>query len=66
MTFHPGEEVLVGGERFVVWGVQGDRYRLLKSTARGPVVRWAERAELSKIAAYTQPRDDTDEFVRFR
>jgi hypothetical protein len=66
MTFHHGEEVLVDGERFVIWGVEGERFRLLASTPSGPKVRWAVRSELNKIAAYTKPRDDTDEFVRFR
>jgi hypothetical protein len=66
MAFHQGEEVLFDGERYVIWGVEGERYRLLASGPGGAKFRYARSGELSKIESYTRPRDDTDHFVRNR
>ncbi len=69
MTFTHGEEVLVDGERYVISAIDGGppmRYRLLATTARGPVVRWATHHELRKIETYTTALDDTDHLVRHR
>jgi hypothetical protein len=66
MVFHHGEEVLFDGARYVIWGIEGERYRLLASGANGARIRYAHLSELSKIESYTRPRDDTDHFVRNR
>jgi hypothetical protein len=64
MVFHPGEEVLFDGARFVIWGIDGERYRLLASGPTGVKICYATANELRKIESYTQARDDTDHFVR--
>ncbi len=69
MTFTHGEEVLIGGDRYVISAIEGrppQRYRLLATAPGGPVVRWAAPAELRKIEAYTRPRPDTNYLVRHR
>jgi hypothetical protein len=66
MAFHPGEEVLFDGARFVIWGIEGGRYRLLACGPGGASIRYANANELSKIESYTRARDDTDLFVRNR
>jgi hypothetical protein len=69
MTFTVGEEVLVDGVRYVVASIEGappTRYRLLATTPRGTSVRWAAPAELGKMTAYVEPRDDTADSVRHR
>lgn len=69
MSFTVGEEVLVDGLRYVISFIEGDpphRYRLLASTRDGVQVLWAAPDRLQKISAYTRPRDDTNDVVRFR
>lgn len=66
MGFHHGEEVLLDDERFVIAGIEGDRYRLLATSASGTRIRYANAAQLHKMDAYTRPHDDTDHFVRNR
>ncbi|HLV11791.1 MAG TPA: hypothetical protein VKY42_05015 [Trueperaceae bacterium] len=61
-TFTIGEEVLYEGERYVITLRQPQppyRYRLVRTTADGPEVRWALGDDLAKITAYTEPRQDT-------
>lgn len=61
-TFTIGEEVLLEGERFVITLRQPlppYRYRLVRTTATGPEVAWAEPDELEKIERYTTPVMDT-------
>jgi hypothetical protein len=63
MDFTHGEEVLLGGERFVISTIEGSpptRYRLLASGPSGPLVVWASPRELRKIERYTHAHDDTD------
>ena len=69
MNFTVGEEVLVDEVRYVVSTIEGDppaRYRLLATTPRGAVVRWAAAGELRKMSVYVRARDDTDSSVRHR
>ena len=61
-TFTIGEEVLLDGERFVITLRQPSppyRYRLVRTTATGPQVAWAEPDDLAKIERYTTPVPDT-------
>ena len=63
-TFTIGEEVMYEGERYVITLRQPQppyRYRLVRTTSRGPVVAWAVADELEKIRSYTEPRWDTPE-----
>ena len=56
MTFTVGEEVLYGGERFVVAGIDPSRpypYRLLATTPTGARIVWAKADRLAKLANYT-------------
>jgi hypothetical protein len=56
MTFTVGEEVLYGGERFVVAGIDPSRpypYRLLATTPKGARIVWAKAKQLAKLASYT-------------
>jgi hypothetical protein len=62
MTFTVGEEVLYEEERFVVSQITTDqppRYRLIMTSKQGARFVWARYEELSKIAHYTTPYDDT-------
>ncbi|HEX7039159.1 MAG TPA: hypothetical protein VF202_03490 [Trueperaceae bacterium] len=61
-SFTVGEEVLFEGERYVITLRQPQppyRYRLVRTTPRGPEVAWALGDDLEKITAYTEPRADT-------
>lgn len=59
MTFTMGEEVLYDGDRYVIWGIENQRYRLLATTKQGAKIVWANVQDLEKIRKYTDPRNDT-------
>lgn len=61
-TFTIGEEVLHDDVRYVIAGIRGEgepRFRLLATRPEGTRFMWATKDEIQKIAAYTEPRDDT-------
>lgn len=61
-TFTIGEEVLHDGTRYVITLRQPRepyRYRLVRSTAEGPEVRWVKAGGIEKISRYTEPQADT-------
>ena len=61
-SFTIGEEVLYDGARYVITLRQPQppyRFRLVRTTPKGPEVAWAVADELEKIEAYTTPRSDT-------
>lgn len=63
--FNVGEEVLYGGERFVIAGRSDDpvfRYRLLATTPEGAKVVWAMFGELERLPAYSRSRDDSGDY----
>ena len=63
--YNVGEEVLFDGERYVIAGrADGPafRYRLLATSAAGARVAWAQPGQLSRLASYTESRDDTDTY----
>lgn len=60
-----GEEVLYGGDRYVIAGRRDGPYgyRLLSSSGRhsgDAKIVWAAEAELSPLRSYTDARDDTN------
>lgn len=64
-TYTVGEEVLYGGDRYVIAGRRDGPYgyRLLRTggrTARSARIVWAAEADLAPMRSYTDPRDDTD------
>jgi uncharacterized protein with von Willebrand factor type A (vWA) domain len=59
MTFTMGEEVLYDGDRYVIWGMEPNRYRLLASTKQGTKIIWANPKDVEKIRKYTEARNDT-------
>ena len=59
MTFTMGEEVLYDGDRYVIWGMEDSRYRLLASTKQGAKIVWASQKDVEKIRKYTEARNDT-------
>ena len=59
MTFTMGEEVLYDGDRYVIWGMEANRYRLLATTKQGAKIVWASQKDVEKIRKYTEPRNDT-------
>lgn len=63
--FNVGEEVLYGGERFVIAGrSEGGvfRYRLLATRPEGAEVVWALGGDLVRLPAYTRIPDDTADY----
>ncbi len=59
MTFTMGEEVLYEGDRYVIWGMEDSRYRLLASTKQGTKIVWASQKDVEKIRKYTEAQNDT-------
>jgi hypothetical protein len=61
--FTVGEEVLLGGERYVISQIEAGpsgRVRLLATTPEGARMVWSTLSRLGKMESYTRPDDDTD------
>lgn len=64
MKFNVGEEVLYQGDRYAITSSKpGEpyQYRIVRTTREGVRVVWALETELSRLAQYVTPRDDTQQ-----
>ncbi len=60
--FTIGEEVMYDEERYVIADITTEepkRYRLLLTSKKGTRVEWVREKEISKMANYLTPYDDT-------